>query len=223
MAFTSDAPAPGLAVTIDGRDTVITAATDRLEAFRELARGEHRIAVEGNNAGARLVVRSIPEIFNYPPCANSHVKENGSYDWKFMKRHILHAVTTLNGGNLPGDALPQSRPSAKWLCAGSIPRAIRPSCGAHGKTAGMTQPQYDGFTCDELFFARATIASSQALKELRPENRLVYTWIVGMLASALHAGFVLHASTSRGRGRCCSKPIAIPRKTNKRPPATSTA
>ena len=79
VALATDGPAPDLAVKIDDRDTVITAATDRLEAFRELPMGTHHIAVSGNNADARLLVRSIPEIFNYPPCANSHVPENGSY------------------------------------------------------------------------------------------------------------------------------------------------
>ncbi len=219
VAFTSDAPAPGLAVTIDDSDTVITAATDRLESFRELARGEHRIAVEGNNAGARLVVRSIPEIFNYPPCANSHVKENGSYDWKFMKRHILHAVTTLNGGALPGDALPQSKAlGLKWLANFGVDSAGDPAelRSRMEKTAGMTQPQYDGFTCDELFFARATIANySQALKELRnPENRLVYTWIVGMPSiRSLHTDFMSAClNVSKGRGRLLFEAYCHPQK-----------
>ena len=106
MAFTTETPAPGLTVKIDDRDTVITAATDRLEAFRELPMGEHRITVSGNKADARLVVRSIPEIFNYPPCANSYVRENGSYGWDFMKKHILlcrdHAQRRRSAGRSPG-------------------------------------------------------------------------------------------------------------------------
>ncbi len=116
VAFTTGTPAPGLTVKLGDSDTVITAATDRLEAFRELAAGEHRITVSGNHADARLIVRSIPEIFDYPPCANSHVPENGSYGWDFMKKHILYAVTTLNGGTLPGDALPEAKARGlKWL------------------------------------------------------------------------------------------------------------
>ncbi len=208
VAFTTDAPAPGLAVTIDDRDTVITAETDRLEAFRELPRGAHRITVSGNNADARLLVRSIPEIFNYPPCSSSHVPENGSYGWEFMNKHILHAVTTLNGGVLPGDALGESKAlGLKWLAnfgVGSLgdPAELRERMEKH---PGMTEPQYDGFTSDELFFDRTTIANySEALRALRnPKDRLVYTWIVGKPSiSSLHTDFMstcLNAAGGRGR------------------------
>jgi len=69
----------------------------------------------------------------------------------------------------------------------------------------MTQPQYDGFTSDELFFGRATIDTyTKALWALKnPENRLVYTWIVGKPGiSSLHTDFMsacLNASKGRGR------------------------
>jgi len=208
VAFSTGTPAPGLTVTIDDRDAVITATTDRLEAFRELAMGEHRVTVRGSDADARLIVRSIPEIFNYPPCVNSFVRENGSYDWDFMKKHILHAVTTLNGGALPGEALPESKVlGLKWLAnfgVGALddPVEVRDRMEKH---AGMTRPQYDGFTSDELFFDRATIAVySEALRLLRnPENRLVYTWIVGKPSiSSLHTDFMSAAlNVSRSRGR----------------------
>nr|MBC8443436.1 hypothetical protein [PVC group bacterium] len=208
VAFTTDKPAPGLVVRIDERDTVITATTDRLEAFRELAMGEHRITVSGNRGDARLLVRSIPEIFNYPPCVSSYVRENGSYGWDFMKKHILYAVTTLNGGALPGKALPEAKAlGLKWLANFGVapvddPDNVRERMEKH---AGMTLPQYDGFTSDELFFARATIANyTQALRSLRnPENRLVYTWVVGRPGiSSLHTDFMSAAlNASGGRGR----------------------
>lgn len=208
VALTASKPAPDLKVMIDDRDAVITAATDRLEAIRELAMGEHRVTVSGAPAAARLLVRSIPEIFNYPPCANSHVKENGPYDWAFMKRHILYAVTTLNGGTLPGDALPEAKAlGLKWLANFNVAPVDNP---AHVQArmeqhAGMTNPQYDGFTSDELFFGRATIDNyTKALWALKnPENRRVYTWIVGKPGiSSLHTDFIsacLNASKGRGR------------------------
>ena len=208
VSFETDAPGAGLAVRIDDEDTVITAGTDRLEAFRELGMGEHRITVEGNRADGRLVVRSIAEIFNYPPCVNSYVRENGSYGWEFMKEHILYAVTTLNGGRLPGEALPEAKAlGLKWLANFGVhspgdPAELRDRME---KAAGMTEPQYDGFTCDELFFARATIANySDALRQLKnPENRLVYTWIVGKPnIRSLHTDFMsVCLNASRGRGR----------------------
>ena len=208
VAVIADNPNPDLVVKIDDRDTVITASTDRQEAFRELPVGEHRITIRSGAPEARLVVRSIPEIFNYPPCANSYVKENGSYGWEFMKKHILHAVTTLNGGALPGDALPESKTlGLKWLAnlgihSGNEPEELRDRME---KAAGMNKPQYDGFTCDELFFARATIANySDALRLLKnPEGRLIYTWIVGKPnIRSLHTDFMSTClNASRGHGR----------------------
>jgi len=208
VALKNDKPTPGLAVTIDGGAPVITAATARLEAFRELPAGAHRIAVVGGPTGSRLIVRSIPEIFNYPPCRDSYVKENGSYDWDFMKRHILPAVTTLNGGRLPGPALPEAKAMGlKWLANFNVapvndPVDLRERMTKH---AGFTQPQYDGFTSDELFFGRTTIDNyTQALWGLHnPENRRIYTWIVGKPAiPSLHTDFMsacLNASGGRGR------------------------
>ena len=167
VAFSADSPAPQLAVKIDGRDTLITAGTDRLEAFRQLAMGSHRITVSGNSAAARLLVRSIPEIFDYPPCAESAVKENGSYGWDFMKQHVLPAVTTLNGGALPGPALAEAKARGlKWLANfGVAPLDDSAKVRARmEKDAGLTQPQYDGLTADELFFGRANIDNyTQAL------------------------------------------------------------
>ena len=207
IALEGARPAAGMSVRIDGQEPVITAATERLEAFRELAMGEHRITVSGAGEG-RLVVRAIPEIFNYPPCVDSFVKENGRYDWAFMKRHILPAVTTLNGGQLPGGALAEAKARGlKWLANFNVSSAedsarIRERMA---QAAGLTQPQYDGMTSDELFFGRTNIDNyTKALWGApNPRNRLIYTWIVGKPAiPALHTDFISAClNASRGRGR----------------------
>ncbi len=208
VAVTTEVAAPELAVRIDDGQPVITAATDRHEAFRELARGGHRITVGGSSADARLIVRSIPEIFDYPPCTNSFVRENGPYDWAFTKQHILPAVTTFNGGNLRGDALIEAQTRGlKWLASYNVEHAddadtMRQKMERH---AGMTQPQYAGFTSDELFFGRSTLATyAAALWGLNnPDDRLVYTWIVGQPSIvSLHTDFMSAClNASRGRGR----------------------
>ena len=152
-AFSSDSPTPDLSVKIDDRDTVITAAANRLEAFRELPMGPHSITVGGSRGNARLIVRSIPEIVDYPPCANSHVKENGKYDWDFMKKHILYAVTTLNGGSLPGNALGEAKARGlKWLANFGVAPRSRPGrySGTHGKN-----PRHDPAAIRRLYQRRA--------------------------------------------------------------------
>lgn len=208
LAMETPAAAPALEVEIDGHGVVIAASTDRLEAFRELPMGAHRVTVRGAAAGGRLVARSIPEIFNYPPCTDSFVKENGSYGWDFMKRHVLPAVTTLNGGRLPGNALAEAkRMGLKWLANFNVapvddPDNVRERMERH---AGMTSPQYDGMTSDELFFSRATIDNyTKALWRLRNlEQRRVYTWIVGKPSiPSLHTDFMSAClNVSNGRGR----------------------
>ena len=125
-----------------------------------------------------------------------------------MKQHILHAVTTLNGGVLPGEALGEAKARGlKWLANFNVeplgdPAELR---GRMEKHRGMTQPQYDGFTSDELFFGRTTIDNYTArLKMLRnPGNRLIYTWIVANPSIAsLHTDFMSAAlNASKGRGR----------------------
>lgn len=200
--------ATGLAVAVDGVGLVMTARAGRQEAFRELGQGERRITVSGAAGGGRVVVRSVAEIFNYPPCVNPQVKENGAYDWAFMKRHVLHAVTTLNGGTLPGEAQAEAKAlGLRWLAnCGVTSVAGAERMREHlERSAGLTQPQYDGLTSDELFFARANIDEyTRALWALRnPEQRLIYTWVVGKPGiPALHTDFMsacLNASKGRGR------------------------
>lgn len=211
VAFTSQTPAPGLTIKIDDQDTVITATTDRLEAFRELAIGEHHITVSGNTTDAHLVVRSIPEIFANPPYGAAQVKENGSYGWDYWKQHVLYALTTVNSGPPPGDAGVEARAlGLKFLSDFGVASGTDDPVkmqAALEHTRGMIQPQFDGFTSDELFFDEAPgifDAYTKALWRLRnPENRLIYSWINGRPSiRSLHTDFMsacLNASKGRGR------------------------
>ncbi len=69
-------------------------------------------------------------------------------------------MTTLNGGNLPDEALSEAKARGLlWLANFNVapvddPLGLRARMAAH---AGMTQARYDGFTSDELFFGRTTI------------------------------------------------------------------
>lgn len=209
VAISGDWGESSPAVCIDDQDLTLSAGPGGREAFCHLAMGEHGITLSGNRpVKARLLVHSIPEIFDYPPCANSAVQENGSYDWDFMKRHILQAVTTLNGGSLPGDALAEAKARGlKWLANFNVAPLDDPAKlqARMEKHAGMTQPQYDGFTSDELFFGRATIDHyTKTLWQIRnPQQRLIYTWVVGKPSiPALHVDFMSAAlNASGGRGR----------------------
>ena len=210
---------PELSVVLGADDTVIAAATDRGEAFRELPRGKHDLVVSGAASGGKIVVRSITEIFNYPACANSQVPQNGEYGWDFHVKHVFPAVTTLNGGNIPEEHRPDvRRMGLKWLAnvGTTSPKDAADLVARMSGHPGMTAPWYDGFTCDEQFFARPGLAHyTEALRLLEnPENRLIYTWIVGKPGlPGMHNDFISAAlNASRGRGRlifeayCHSRP-----------------
>lgn len=210
---------PELNVALATDDAVITAATDRLEAFRKLPLGTHSIIVRGAASGGRIVVRSIAETFNYPACRDSQVPQNGKYDWDFHVKHVFPAVTTLNGGNIPEERRPDvRRMGLKWLAnvGTTSPKDAADLVARMSEAPGMTAPWYDGFTCDEQFFGRPSLAHyTEALRLLEnPENRLIYTWIVGKPGlPGVHNDFMsasLNASGGCGRllfeAYCHSRP-----------------
>ncbi|MDA3926070.1 MAG: hypothetical protein PF904_15340 [Kiritimatiellae bacterium] len=211
--------ASDLNVALDGDNTVITSTTDRHETFRNLSRGSHSIAIKGATTGGRITVRSISEIFNYPACANSKVPQNGKYDWDFHVKHIFPAVTILNGGNVPEEHRPKLRQMGlKWLAnvGTTNPKDAADLVKRMTKNAGMTAAWYDGFTCDEQFFSRPSLVHyTEALRLYKnPENRLIYTWIVGKPGlPGIHSDFISASlNASRGQGRllfeayCHSRP-----------------
>jgi hypothetical protein len=210
---------PALNVRLNNRDTVVIAATPRHEAFRELPSGKHTLVVRGAAAGGKVVVRSIAEVFNYPACANSQVPQNGKYDWDFHVRHVFPAVTTLNGGQIPPEHRAEvRRMGLKWLAnvGTTNPKDAADLVARMSQSPGMTEPWYDGFTADEQFFnTPALLHYTEALRLMEnPENRLIYTWIVGKPGMpGLHNDFISASlNASRGRGRllfeiyCHSRP-----------------
>jgi len=72
--------------------------------------------------------------------------------------------------------------------------------------AGMNEPQYDGVTCDEEFFNQpATLVNfAQGLRAYpNPNDRLIYTWIVGKPSTpGVDEDFMAACvDASRGRGK----------------------
>ncbi|MCC7493212.1 MAG: hypothetical protein IT204_12720 [Fimbriimonadaceae bacterium] len=196
-----------LEARLDQDDVVVTAGLARPEVFRELPRGRHTLQVRGARGGT-LVVRSIAEVFNYPACADSQIPQNGKYDWDFLRQHVLPAVTTLNGGNLPEQHRAEVRQLGhKWLAnvGTTDPRDAADLVARMSASPGLTAPWYDGITNDEQFFGHpALIPYTAALRQVpNPAQRLIYTWIVGKPAvPGLHSDFISASlNASRGRGR----------------------
>lgn len=199
----------GARVELDGAAS-IGAESVRGETFRFVAAGRHTLRVR-HAVGGTLLVRRVPETFNYPACCNSPVPENPPYDWDFHERHVFPACTTLNGGKMPDGRQPlYRRRGGRWLAnlgTTSIADADDLRKRLSG-CAGVNDPSYDGVTCDEQFFGSpAKLAEyAQGLKLFNAAadgGRLVYTWIVGKpVTPGLDEEFAaacLNASEGRGR------------------------
>lgn len=199
---------PGIEVAIDGQ-TVIRDDTPRLETFRLLSAGRHDICVKKANGGGQIVVRTIPEIFNYCPGVDNPIVANPHYDWDFQMKHMFPAVTTLNGGTIPPDKIAWLKANGyRWLANfqsedladdGDLARRLASS-------GGIRKPQYDGVTCDELFFGRFD-QIHRFTTGLRAfdgaDDHLIYTWIVGKpgLSGIDHDFMSACCNASRGGGR----------------------
>ena len=205
-----DAQNAPVEVFVDGKQII---GKDSLanEAFRELPAGELKATVKGAANGGRLVVRSIVDIFNYCPGANSYVGENGKYDWSLLYKYVLPAVTTLNGGSIPEANRPWLRRNGyHWLANANTTQIAKGQdlVDILKKNGGFIAPHYDGATCDEQFFSRLSTLQyyTDGVKQFEKENpsdRLIYTWIVGKPAvNAVSFDFIstsVNASKSRGK------------------------
>ena len=206
-------PKAGAAVELDGRE-VIGFGSLGGETFRRIAAGRHAVRTWGGK-DARLVVRKVPEIFNYTPFANSRVKENGAYDWAFNERYVFPATTVQNGGYPKKDQLDTlKRRGGVWLenlnttsisNADDLVRRLRTSPGIVGSRA-------DGVTCDEQFFSKPSRLADyttglKAFNAAYKGDRLVYTWGVGKpSAPGVDQEFLSACvNASRGRGRMLSE------------------
>ena len=125
----------------------------------------------------------------------------------------------LPSGNVPEKHRPElRRMGLKWLAnVGTTgPKDAADLVKRMSESPAMAAPWYDGFTCDEQFFSLPSLAHyTEAIRLVEnPENRLIYTWIVGNPGlPGMHNDFISTSlNASRGRGRlifeayCHSRP-----------------
>lgn len=191
-------------VKVSGAAVKVGKRTVTDEGFMYLPAGNHTVSATG--AGT-IIVRSVSEMLNYPPCKDSYVNVNGNgvYDWEFMKKHVLQALTTHNGGKLPEDAAIESRerglrrlPNFSKKDMKTLPERLASSPGLNGK-------EYDGTAVDEFFFhgPKELHELGEVLRNYFDSDRLIYTWIVGKPSlKGLDSDFISTAlNVSRGHGR----------------------
>ena len=199
---------PVLSVSIDGRQ-VICGDTPRRETFRHLSAGRHVVHVNTAGSDGEIVVRTIPELINYCPGVNNPIAENRPYDWNFQMKHMFPAVTTFNGGVIsPGKVRWIKENGYRWMANFQAEDLLDDEELARrlASSGGIRKPQYDGVTCDELFFGRFDqiqryTSGLRAFAE--GDGHLIYTWIVGKpgLYGVDHDFMSACCNASRGQGR----------------------
>ncbi len=195
-------------VAMDGQK-VLDSSVESHEVFREVAPGDHVVAVDGVAQGDEITVRTIPEILNYAPVP-SRIREFPPYDWEFQKRYALPSVTTMNGGELP----PQDELDLfhslgrKWVAnlMTTKPKSVDDIFARFASAKGMADPRYDGVTCDEQFCGSDEANSLYILGlrkydlEAKP-TRGIYTWLVGKPTSGIFDAEFLSECTNASLGR----------------------
>lgn len=207
-------------VKLDGKDLYLP--EERPEAVALLKAGNHRLNIAGA-ANGNVIVRSIAEIFNYPPLSNSIVTGNGSYGWDFMKKHVNYAVTTFNGGILNPDKKISDEIKKMgfiWLTNNTEVQQPSPNVAKRlDADKGLNNPQFAGVTCDEFGFNDITLLNrySQMLRNIKnTNNSLIYTWIVGKPSMWLHSDFMATAvNIGKGKGKILYEAYCYPQANEK--------
>ncbi|MBR4676095.1 MAG: hypothetical protein IKP00_16680 [Victivallales bacterium] len=197
-----------LQVVLDGKETIIESDTPRAEAFREIGIGEHTLAVSGAKGGS-IIARSIVDVFNYCPGTNNGVPENPPYNWDFQMKYGMPAITTQNGGSIPEDKREWlHKHGYKWLAnlGTTNLKDEKDLTERLEKCGGMNKEFYDGVTCDEQFFGQPIMLQlyTAGLKAFtNPQNKLIYTWIVGKPGTQLidHDFMATSINASKSRGK----------------------
>lgn len=216
-------PESGLKVLVDGVE-VLDARFPRSETFRRLAAGGHAVSVRGCASGGGIRIHAIPEIFNY--CVNnSVVRENPPFDWAFQERHVLPAVTTLNGSDIPKDERGWfAERGYEWV--GNISGGklkddddLRRRIEA---TPFMRDGLYSGASIDEVNLAddKAADSMTRGLRRydqaaVRDLSHSLYVWFYGKpMNEVLAADFMsVCANASGGRGRMLFEAYAATKET----------
>ena len=171
-------------VRLDG-ETVVASGEERREAVREVRPGAHTVAVAGATDG-RLTVRQIPDILNYPSCADSPVGTNPSYGWEFFRKYVMPNSTTHCGGNIPPERYAEFKRHGGTFLDNIVTRGLVATNFADrilGSRAFARQNS-DGVALDEHLFGEAEtfgdfVGGMRDFTARYDGGRRIDSWIVG--------------------------------------------
>ncbi|MDD4099270.1 MAG: hypothetical protein PHC30_10910, partial [Lentisphaeria bacterium] len=88
---------PEAAAFLDGADSamVLFRPGEPSDAMRFLAAGEHVVRIRGAQSGARLSIRSVPQLMLFPmTVVPVNDPDHFRYDLDFFRRHFWHSINT---------------------------------------------------------------------------------------------------------------------------------
>ena len=197
-------------VILDGK-LAVDSSWKTPETFRNIPAGEHEIKVTGAKGG-RIVVHSVVETLNYPPCCDSYVKENGSYGWDFFKKYVMPNSTTQIGGTIPKEHLQEFLShGGEWFSNFVAAKDLKKSEDLPdmiSKSSRFTPSCYSGMTVDEFFLGSADSIERygnglKMFSERDSGEKRIYTWVIGKPGTdgLSREFFATSANASKGHGK----------------------
>ena len=202
MKYEPDKTGESFAVNMNGKP-IITEKSLRHETVRLLEPGEVSLEATGN--GGQLIVRAIPDILMFPIGLNDW-GGNGRYNWRFAKRFMLPALTTVDGGIPVQTNIAEMRAMGlKWFNNCPIKNKKQEEILADLEANKSLQgTQYDGVTFDELTLSEPGNIDRFAWAFRRfgnPDKRTLNVWITGTPIPSNANAFSAVMNASDGHGR----------------------
>ncbi len=202
VKYEPDQTGENFTVNMNGQ-SIITEKSLRHETVRLLEPGAVSLETTGN--GGRLLVRAIPDMLMFPIGLNDW-GGNGRYNWRFAKRFMFPALTTVDGG-IPTQAnIAEMRAMGlRWfnncLIKNKKQEEILADMQANKSLHGR---QYDGVSFDELTLSEPGNIDRFAWAFRRfanPDKRTLNVWITGTPIPSNANAFSAVMNASDGHGR----------------------
>ena len=202
LKYEPDTAGESFAVNMNGQP-VITEKSLRHETVRLMEPGEVSFDTTGNSG--RLLVRAIPDILMFPIGLNDW-GGNGRYNWRFAKRFMFPALTTVDGG-IPVQAnIAEMRAMGlRWFNNCLIKNKKQEEILADLEASkSLHGTQYDGVSFDELTLSEPGNIDRFAWAFRRfgnPDKRVLNVWITGTPIPSNANAFSAVMNASEGHGR----------------------
>ncbi len=192
---------PGSKIKLDGEPL-----PEMPEMFRQVKGGLHMIGLESENAGT-LTVTSVPEILSYPTFFRGN---------EFAEKYALKNTNVAN--QALGAAVPPLYKKYGGIMVSNYgifkaPCTTESMLGYWEKIYSRYVSEVNGVAMDECFFTSPQALGDYArfLRQLKnPNDKLIYTWIVGKPTTILHTDFMTTAiNVTKGRGRLLCESYCI--------------